>query len=70
MPADGRWDVTSHTMILRILAETVPILLPNAFTQGIQTILIAAHTYDALDRPLSTYAYEVVRFLHIEGVRI
>ena len=33
------------------------------------TILVAAHTYDALDRPLSSYTYDVVRFLHIEGVR-
>lgn len=33
------------------------------------TILVAAHTYDALDRPLSTYTYEVARFLHIDGVR-
>ena len=32
-------------------------------------ILIAAHSYDALDRPLSTYTYDFVRFLHIEGVR-
>ena len=34
------------------------------------TILVAAHTYDALDRPLSSYVYGSVRFLHIEGVRI
>ena len=33
-------------------------------------ILIAAHTYDALDRPLSSYVYETARFIHIEGVRI
>lgn len=33
------------------------------------TILVAAHSYDALDRPLSTYTYEVARFLHIDGVR-
>lgn len=32
-------------------------------------ILVAAHTYDALDRPLSSYTYEVARFLHIVGVR-
>ena len=32
-------------------------------------ILVAAHTYDALDRPLSSYHYETARFLHIEGVR-
>ena len=33
------------------------------------TILVAAHTDDALDRPLSTYQYDVARFLHIDGVR-
>ena len=33
------------------------------------TILVAAHTYDSLDRPLSSYEYEAARFLHIEGVR-
>lgn len=33
------------------------------------TILVAAHTYDALDRPLSSYSYDAARFLHIEGVR-
>ena len=32
-------------------------------------ILVAAHTFDAVDRPLSSYAYETARFLHIEGVR-
>ncbi len=33
-------------------------------------ILVAAHTYDALDRPLSSYTYDTARFIHIEGVRI
>ncbi len=33
-------------------------------------ILIAAHTYDALDRPLSTYRYDTARFIHIDGVRV
>jgi hypothetical protein len=33
-------------------------------------IFIAAHTYDALDRPLSTYHYDVARFIHIDGVRV
>ena len=33
------------------------------------TILTAAHTYDALEKPLSSYSYEKVRFLHIDGVR-
>lgn len=33
-------------------------------------ILVAAHTFDALDRPLNTYIYDTARFIHIEGVRI
>ena len=32
-------------------------------------IFVAAHTYDAYMRPLDTYVYEKVRFLHIQGVR-
>lgn len=32
-------------------------------------ILVSAHTYDALDRPLSSYTYATARFLHIDGVR-
>lgn len=33
-------------------------------------ILVAAHSDDALDRPLDSYEYEAARFLHIDGVRI
>ncbi len=33
-------------------------------------ILVAAHTFDALDRPLSTYTFDKARFIHIDGVRI
>ena len=32
-------------------------------------ILVAAHTYDALDRPLSSYFAYSYRFLHIDGAR-
>lgn len=32
-------------------------------------ILVAAHSYDALDRPLSSYDFALLRFLHINGVR-
>ena len=31
-------------------------------------ILIAAHSYDSDNRPLSTYPYKKIRFLHINGV--
>ncbi len=32
--------------------------------------LVAAHSDDALDRPLATYNYNSARFLHIEGIRM
>lgn len=32
-------------------------------------IYVAAHTYDTYMRPLSTYLYSQIRYLHIEGVR-
>ena len=32
-------------------------------------ILVAAHSDDALDRPLVTYRFDRARFLHIDGVR-
>ena len=32
-------------------------------------VLIAAHSYDADNRPLSSYDYRAVRFLHFIGVR-
>lgn len=32
-------------------------------------IFIAAHSYDADNRPLSSYRYQQIRFLHFVGVR-
>jgi hypothetical protein len=32
-------------------------------------ILVAAHSYDADNRPLDTYEYKAIRFLHFLGVR-
>ena len=32
-------------------------------------ILVAAHTYDVLDKPLYLFDYDVARFIHIDGVR-
>ncbi|HEX3038102.1 MAG TPA: amidase domain-containing protein [Oscillospiraceae bacterium] len=34
-----------------------------------QDILVCAHSFDAYLRPLSSYEYENIRFLHIQGVR-
>ena len=42
-------------------------LLVSAIEEG--EILVAAHSNDALDRPLRSYPAAGARFLHIEGVR-
>ena len=33
-------------------------------------ILVASHSADVLNKPLSRYRYETARFLHIDGVRV
>ena len=42
-------------------------LLVTGFEGG--TPLVAAHSNDALDRPLSSYDYAGARYLHLLGVR-
>lgn len=53
---DGR--TFKHTPI--VVSVNYPVILEN--------ILIAAHTYDTDNRPISTYNFEKIRFLHITGV--
>jgi hypothetical protein len=36
---------------------------------SLHNILIATHTFDADNRPLSTYFYRAYRLIHIDGVR-
>jgi len=43
-------------------------LLITGFEDG--TYLVAAHSDDSLDRPLTTYMYATARYLRIEGVRL
>lgn len=35
-----------------------------------ENILIAAHTVDSLDRPLSTYEYQILRYIHITHINV
>lgn len=51
--------VFQHTLIVVSVGEK-----PNP-----NNILVAAHTFDADNRPLSTYAANGIRFIHIDGVR-
>ena len=48
---EGRFD---HTPVIIDVGEYTP-----------ETILLAAHTNDSLNRPLSDYEYKNIRFLHI-----
>lgn len=41
----------------------------SSHSKGRTEILVAAHTFDALDKPLYSYDFAAVRFLHIDGVR-
>ena len=48
-----------------------PVVVQLLRTPAIQPadVLIAAHSYDSDNRPLSTYDYVGIRFLHFIGVR-
>ena len=47
-----------------------PVVVYANRAESTQDILVAAHSADADNRPLSTYEYRKVRFLHIIGIYI
>ena len=44
-----------------------PIVVAAGWPASPENILVAAHSFDADNRPLSTYEYRDTRFLHITG---
>ena len=44
------------------------LVLETAPNPTYDQILVATHSYDAIYRPLSSYDFTKVRFIHIEGV--
>lgn len=46
-----------------------PVVIRIDGTPSPDTIYIATHTNDSLDRRLSSYAYKDLRYIHIDGVR-
>ena len=44
-----------------------PVVVSVGVPGTLDNVLVAAHSYDALDRPLSTYEFRDIRFLHITG---
>jgi hypothetical protein len=55
----GETPSFSHTQVIVSVEEGT----------GLDGILVAAHTFDSLDRPLSSYEFLELRFIHILGVR-
>ena len=47
--------------------QHTPVVVRVSQPISLETVLIAAHSYDADNRPLSTYAFQDIRFLHILG---
>jgi hypothetical protein len=45
-----------------------PIVVSVSTPATPENVLVAAHSYDADNRPLSTYMYQKIRYLHISGV--
>ncbi|MCI2058851.1 MAG: amidase domain-containing protein [Oscillibacter sp.] len=48
--------------------QHTPIVVRADRAQTPSQVLLAAHSQDADNRPLSTYRYQAVRYLHVEGV--
>ena len=44
------------------------IVVRTSYPATLRNTLVAAHSYDADNRPLSTYSFREARFLHITGV--
>ena len=44
-----------------------PVVVALQRPVSLENILVAAHSYDTDNRPLSTYEYQKIRFIHITG---
>lgn len=47
-----------------------PVVVSTGTIPSLDSILVAAHTFNTDYRPLSTYIFQKIRFIHIMGVRI
>ena len=65
---EGQMQIGDVVQLLDLGDDAYHTLLVSGFASD-GGILVAAHSDDALDRPLSTYNFADARFLHIEGVR-
>ena len=76
-PSVGRWPspapwrtCSPGTGAAELQRPGVPAYAGGSAGDGaitLETVLIAAHSYDADNRPLSTYTFQDIRFLHVLG---
>lgn len=52
-------DIFKHT----------PVIVRTGNPPSLGNILVAAHTYDADYKPVLSYTFQEIRFIHMEGVR-
>lgn len=50
-----------------VVYQHTPIVVSLGHPATLENVLIAAHSYDADYRPLSTYEFRGIRFLHVTG---
>lgn len=66
------WELQPGDLVQLIFKGEVfqhtPVVVRADRAQSTDQVLVAAHSYDADNRPLSTYEYQEVRYLHIPGV--
>ena len=73
IPANLRMLLPGDFVQLRFSDETyghTPVIVEVGNPPSFENILVAAHSQDADYRPLSTYVYQEIRFLHILGARV
>ena len=63
-----RGDIVQISFDGETFAHT-PVVISVGSPPSPSNILVAANSYDSLDRPLDTYDYKKIRYIHIEGVR-
>ena len=66
------WELQPGDLVqLRFRGETfqhTPVVVRASRPRSAAQVLVAAHSEDADNRPLSTYTYEEARYLHILGI--
>lgn len=55
--------------ITKQVYQHTPVIVSVGETPDLDNVLIAAHSYDADYRPLSSYSIRSIRFIHIDGFR-